>query len=78
MRRYRLGKGTVSGLRVVDQTTGETAHAADRELDNMTQAAAKQAIVLLDHLSELRRGHHDSAVKRNDLVALLEENSRPD
>jgi hypothetical protein len=76
MGHYALERATLSGLRVVDLTTGETARVAERVLDNMTANAAEEAISLLDRLDALRRQHREGAIARNDLIAILDDPSR--
>jgi hypothetical protein len=78
MARFELRQATKSGIRVVDTATGETATIAGRLLDNMTEAGAADMLTTLERLEHARQDRIDSARKRNDLVAILENELPPD
>jgi hypothetical protein len=62
------------GVRVVDER-GNTVTMAGRVFDNMSGRAAEQVMTSLERLLRLRQEHADGALRRNALVAILEQSS---
>jgi D-alanyl-D-alanine dipeptidase len=74
MPQYKLERGTHIGVRVADDL-GNTVTMGGRIFDNMSPRAAEQVMMSLDRLTRLRREHAEGALRRNDLVAILEQSA---
>lgn len=75
MPKYVLLRGTESGTRVAEDRSGKTVSIAGRLLDNMSTAAAEDALRSLERLAKLKQEHAAGALRRNDLVAILDKST---
>lgn len=73
MSEYILRIGTRTGQRVVDAADGTTVILSGRVLDNMSARAAEEVLALLRSRDDQRRSRMEGALRRNDLVAILDE-----